>query len=202
MKKIFLLFLLLNGINIFAQEDFYTRVARQIDWNNPNARINPYMTVADALLLREWGIYHIPNDNEKRNIMCLADRLGGVLNVYVYGNPPIVISSWIRPTSVNAGRIDGNGRLIRDPSSRYNGMNYNASVGGASRSLHISGLAIDIVDRGNRPLTNFLLRNQSLLERQLLWMEDENSATTWVHFDAGERSTSGRPRGRERIFRP
>jgi hypothetical protein len=129
----------------------------------------------------------------------VSDRLNAVLNSY---GRNIVISSWIRPTSVNVGKLDNRGRIVRDPNNYYNGKDYNAIYRESSRNLHPTGLAIDIVDVGNRSFTRFLLSRQDLLESALLWMEDEKSATTWVHLDAGERSTNGRPRGRERIFTP
>jgi len=206
MKKVILgliIIFLINDLYTQEYEDYYTRVARHIDWTNPNENYGMIFKIGDLIYLREWGIYHIPNDTEKRNLAYFADRVSHVISFYKYNNlTPIVISSWIRPTSVNAGKLNSLGRIVKDPSNKYNGMDYNAFVGGKAGSLHITGLAVDIIDTGTRPLTNFILSRQDILESCQLWMEDETSATTWVHLDAGERSSVGRPKGRERVFKP
>jgi len=170
----------------------------KIDWNNPNSPITTNFTVGEATRLRDWNIYHIPNEIEKQNIIRLATAIQKVRESY---GSSMNINGWIRPTSVNAGVLNSSGIIVRDPQNQYHGKNYNSFKNGHSNSPHISGLGVDIAD-GNRSLSNFLLRNQTLLASYNLWMENETITTTWVHLDLISRSTSGRPAGRERIFNP
>lgn len=81
----------------------------------------------------------------------------------------------------------------------------NASVGGAKRSLHTRGLAIDLVD-SDGTLDKLILEKEktllqegrpSLLKKYDLWLEDPAATSTWVHLDLGTRSE--RPL---RVFKP
>ncbi len=47
-------------------------------------------------------------------------------------------------------------------------------------SAHLSAQAVDLED-ADRELTKWCLLNLKILEECGLWMEDPNSATTWVH---------------------
>jgi len=156
-----------------------------VDWSDPKSKITPNFTVSEATLLQKWGIYHIPNDAEKSNIIKLSTAIQKVRDAY--GNP-MNISNWIRSTSVIAGKLDSSGKIVSDPQSQHNKKDFNAAVKGSPTSKHKTGLAVDVRD-GSRALTN-------------LWMEDEKVAKDWVHLDLGDRSTAGRPAGRERIFKP
>jgi hypothetical protein len=178
---------------------------RGIDWSNSSAQITRNFSVREVTYLPQWGMYHIPNEREMDNIIRLAQALQRIRDIY---GRPMTITSWIRPTSVNPGKLDESRRRIihdeyaRRPDGLYaKNANYNAIIGGATGSYHISGLAVDISD-DNRSLTNFLLNNQQLLENNNLWMEDERVADVWVHLDLGNRSMANRPSERRCIFWP
>jgi len=168
-----------------------------IDWSNPLAQISGNFTVHDATYLPSWGIYHIPTADEKENIIDLAVALQKVRDAY---GRSMNIGVWIRPASVNPGILDSSGKIVSSPSHPKKGQNYNAAIGSNATS-HIAGRAVDIED-ANRSLTNFLLKNQQILIDNNLWMEDEKIATTYVHLDVNNRRTTGREKGRERIFIP
>lgn len=72
---------------------------------------------------------------------------------------------------------------------------YNRSVGGAGRSWHIVGKAVDIADDGT--IDAHLLINPSLLSKHGLWLEHPNYTPGWTHLDTGDRL----PR-EVQIFRP
>jgi hypothetical protein len=147
------------------------------------------------------------------NIIRLAQALQRVRDAY---RKPMNITSWIIPTSVNPGKIDTSGGtrvIISDEYARTGDgiyakkANYYAitgsNAGDAARSRHNGGLAVDISDESGA-LTNFLLKNQQLLEANGLWMEDERVAKTRVHLDMESAIIAARPRSHERrrIFWP
>lgn len=81
-------------------------------------------------------------------------------------------------------------------SSGYRDAEHNAEVGGARKSLHTLGRAIDLADSKQR-LYNAILARHSLLEHFGLWMECGEDTPSWVHLDTGMR------RAREiRVFKP
>lgn len=65
----------------------------------------------------------------------------------------------------------------------------------ATKSLHISGLAIDLVR--NDALKTAIMDNIDKLEKYGLWLESTDHTPTWIHLDLGSRSK--RPK---RIFIP
>lgn len=68
--------------------------------------------------------------------------------------------------------------------------------GGALKSYHITGQAIDIADHDKR-LARELEDRAWLLKEHDLWMEDPKATSTWVHLDTGIR-----PERDVRIFKP
>lgn len=68
----------------------------------------------------------------------------------------------------------------------------NQNIGGAKRSLHQIGLAIDIAD-ANGQLKEVIRQNaekygkDDLLHKYNLWMENEAHTPTWCHIDMGKR---------------
>jgi len=175
-------------------------IVRGINWSDPKASITRNLTVREATFLPSWGIFHIPSAGEIDNIIELAAKVQNVRDAY---NKPITVNVWIRPKSVNPGALDSSGKIIKNDSHSRKGQDYNAFVKGASGSPHVSGIAVDIRD-ADRSLTDFLLKpeGQNLLEANSLWMEDENTATTWVHLDTFKRNMAGREYNRRRIFKP
>lgn len=78
----------------------------------------------------------------------------------------------------------------------------NKNVGGAKKSLHLQGLAVDIADADGY-LKTAIAENafdkspNDLLAKYGLWMEHEDFTPTWCHLDLGNRW-----KRKIRIFRP
>jgi Peptidase M15 len=91
---------------------------------------------------------------------------------------------------------------IVDISSGFRTSGANAATSNAAKkSLHMSGLAVDILDNANQDLAKLIVSKPELLEKYDLWIEDPQATkgknTNWCHLDIGNRST--RP---IRMFRP
>lgn len=71
-------------------------------------------------------------------------------------------------------------------SSGWRPLAVNMRSGGAKRSLHMVGKAVDLVDSGS--LKAKILQNSHFLLDYGLWMEDAASTPTWCHLDTGIRS--------------
>lgn len=72
-------------------------------------------------------------------------------------------------------------------SSGWRPQAINAQVGGAKKSLHTQGKAIDLVDSTGE-LKGMILKKPELLKKHDLWMEDWSSTPTWCHLDIGSRT--------------
>jgi hypothetical protein len=137
---------------------------QSIDWNNPKEHISMHFTVHEATWLPSWQVYHIPSDQEKQNIVELADKMD---KVRAYLNLPISVSCWIRPANVNCFN------------TTYKGRNYNSLVGGATNSAHITGEAVDFyVNSVVANEVRFVLQDK--LEEYDLYMENLPDSN-WTH---------------------
>ena len=85
-----------------------------------------YFTWREALFLPRLNEYYWPNAIEIENIKKLACKLDRVRDFF---KTPFKINVWIRPINFKSK----NNAII----------NYNAMVGGAKNSAHISGSAVD-----------------------------------------------------------
>jgi uncharacterized protein YcbK (DUF882 family) len=94
----------------------------QIDWNNPNAKVSNFFTVGEVTQGDRRRIPTAGSQVEK-NIIRLAAELDKIRQKW---GRPIGVTSWYRPTAVNA------------------------EVGGVSNSQHINGSAVDVYDMGGR----------------------------------------------------
>lgn len=81
-------------------------------------------------------------------------------------------------------------------SSGWRPLAVNIKAGGAKRSLHMLGKAVDLKDPTGK-LKEAVLKQPQLLLEYGLWMEDGLSTPTWCHLDTGVRSH--RPL---RVFKP
>lgn len=72
----------------------------------------------------------------------------------------------------------------------------NRKAGGAKRSLHMQGKAIDLKDNDGS-LAAAILKKPELLLDFGLWLENPESTKGWVHLDRGQRSER-----LVRIFKP
>jgi Peptidase M15 len=138
-----------------------------IDWANPKSQISDHFTVHEATWLPTWGIYHIPSDSEKDNVLQTADKMESIRTFL--GDNPVNVTCWMRPTSVNC------------PGNKMDGRNYNQLVGGALNSAHIVGLAVDFtVSTITCDDVKFHLVSE--LENFQIRME-KRPGSNWTHID-------------------
>ncbi len=115
---------------------------------------------------------HEITDEMRGNALILCNRVANLL--IDIGARYVSLSSGWRPASVN--------KTIPNA---------------AKKSLHMSGMAIDLVDTREQELCKKIESKPELLERYGLWMEDKSSSPSWCHLDIGTR----KPR-KVRIFKP
>ena len=77
----------------------------------------------------------------------------------------------------------------------YRNAEHNAKVGGAKRSMHLTGNACDIADSDGK-LKSWLRAHPEELEKAGLCAEDYASTPTWVHLQRVP------PRSGVRVFKP
>jgi uncharacterized protein YcbK (DUF882 family) len=98
----------------------------------------------------------------KMNALDLIKRVNNLLNALQI-DCPVVTSGW-RPLAVNV------------------------KAGGAKRSLHMSGKAVDLLDLGQPgEVEKRILAEPHLLLDFGLWMEAPDSTLNWIHLDSGLR---------------
>lgn len=77
----------------------------------------------------------------------------------------------------------------------------NKAANGAKKSLHMTGLAIDLEDDEDQSLASLIENSPELLEKYGLWLESPEATkgknTNWVHLDKGTRKAR-----KIRIFMP
>lgn len=123
-----------DNIPAHVLEEFAKRwrqSAPSIDWNNPKSKVSKYFTVGEVT---NNDSRRIPqSDSIKANIIELAKELDVVREQW---GGPIRVTSWYRPAAINR------------------------AVGGASRSQHITGRAVDI-----SPIGKDIYKFQSWLDK-------------------------------------
>ncbi|MBA4406976.1 hypothetical protein C0389_06855 [bacterium] len=138
-----------------------------MNWTNPKEQISKYFVVAEALYLPRWDIMHIPTEEEKENILKMAESMD-IIREYL--EKPITVLNWIRPVA------------------------YNVLIGGALKSMHILGKAVDWYCSENcddiRMLLQFKLAEWNLRMERMPY-------GNWVHIDNREISN-----GMQRYFIP
>lgn len=143
-----------------------------IKWDDMNSRISPNFKLNEALLLRDLDIYHNPDLVEKLNILQMAANLESIREYM--GEMPIMVTSWIRPLSINC------------PSSKYHGKNYNW-IGARSRSrrsCHIKGGAVDWRYRNSSGNSCNNVRKELVPILKHLGIRLENNKNgNWIHID-------------------
>lgn len=150
-----------------------------INWSDPKEKISKYFTVKESLYLPSWEVLHIPSEVEKQNILKTAGKMDLIRE---YLEQPVYINVWIRPLKVNC------------PTSPYHGRNYNAAIGGAAKSAHTEGLAVDFRVKSMTAAEVRHLLLEKLTEFQIR-MENHNG--NWCHIDLREPA-----KGSNRYFKP
>lgn len=85
------------------------------------------------------------------------------------------------------------GLKLKDASSGWRPSAVNADAGGAKKSNHMQGLAIDVED-ADQALQKWCLKNTAVLEELGLWMEHPRDTPSWCHLQ------SVAPRSGRRVF--
>lgn len=111
-------------------------------------------------------------DEIKKNANTLLTLVNALLTDLAV-DPMPKVSSGFRPSSVNS-----------------------ALPNAAKRSLHMTGLAIDLADEDNN-LDKLIQVKPELLDKYELWLEHPDATDRWTHLDKGTRTAR-----KVRIFRP
>lgn len=109
--------------------------------------------------------------------------------------PEILSNATVLLEKVNALLADL-GILSCTLNSGWRPPSVNAAIGGARKSLHVTGKAIDLTDKSGQ-LDQVLSDKPELLKKHELWREDSGSTPGWCHLDMGVRTD--RP---SRTFKP
>lgn len=172
--KLFLNFVLyvlefLKNVMMSGQSLSNVKLAASPDSNQSqtNSQLSKYFKWTEALYLPQLKVYYTPSEEEKQNIILLAQKLDVIRDHY---GKPLTINCWIRPV--------------------YQGIDYNAKVGGAKNSAHIVGSAADISDP-NGELAAWCKNGIFELTNMGLYCEDFTSTKGWVHFQT--RPTKNNP---------
>lgn len=136
---------------------------------NINDKISNHFTLNEATYLPRWDTHHIPSDQELENIKRTALTMDKIRDMF---GASCNVHCWIRPECLN------------NPDSPHNGDSYNHLVGGAPKSQHRFGLAVDfdITGMGCDEVRSALLPK---LEELGIRMENK-PGSNWVHIDLGE----------------
>lgn len=126
--------------------------------------ITEHFTWHEMLYLPSWQVEHIPSEDEKTNLLKLANKmeeirtlLGKSINVHVT----------LRP-------------ILNNPDSPHNTEDYNKAVKGATHSAHKVGLAMDWDCGEDCDVTReFLVPHLEALNVRM----EQNKGGNWVHID-------------------
>ena len=152
-------------IGLVEPENKPVEVKPEIDWTNPESKISKHFTVKEALWLPSWKVMHIPNEEEKQNILKQASKMDLIRD---FLGVPIRVHCWIRP-------------VLNSPASEYHGRDYNAFVHGAKNSAHKVGLATDY-DAEGLNCDDVRAKLEPKLEEWQIRME-KMPGGNWVHND-------------------
>lgn len=171
---------------------------RTIDWTDPKSRISTNFTVKEALYLPSWNCYHIPTEEEKAEILKTARKMELIRKHISEVNgkdTPISVSCWIRPNNVDLDKVLTEAVaaavvIAKDDPRRGSKQaalaigDYNAYIGGAPRSAHRFGKAVDFSVKGmNANKVREVLLGK--LDEFDICMEDHKGS--WCHIDTYQR---------------
>lgn len=157
----------------------------KVDWNNSDSMISKYFTVKNATYLPSWKTYHIPNEEEKSNILQVAEKMDRIRE---FLGEPILVHVWIRPGKASC------------PGTEWDGMDYNEwlyknvvwknlteeekKTKKVPNSPHKTGKAVDwsIVDKKTADGCAEV-RNKLLPKLEELDIRMEDIVGNWIHID-------------------
>lgn len=122
-----------------------------IDWQKRSSHISKFFTVAEATFLRSWNVHMNPSEEEKDNIIATALKMDSIREIL---DTPIKVHCWIRSEI------------------------YNKTIGGAPKSAHLAGLAVDWSCEFNCDAVRYMLLPH--LAKLELRMEDLKGSS-WIH---------------------
>jgi len=114
-----------------------------------------WFTWSEALWLPRMNAFALPSTAQKKNIKEVARLMD---RIRAHFGRPCIVHSWLRPTE------------------------YNKLIGGAPRSSHITGSAIDFHVRG----IDCRIVKKEIQEKKLWPGRGEIDTTNWVHLDLNE----------------
>ncbi len=181
----------------------------EIDWKDPKSKINKRFTVKEATYLPSWEVYHIPSEDQKKQIVDIAtrvDRLLDKLEEELGKKLKMDVHVWMRPGVTNV------------PGTKWDGMDYNhwlymnvvwknltaeeKAKKKVPNSPHKSGNAIDGHIEGFEGKPG-CAKMRDLAEPHLaeFGLREEDLEGTWVHWDSN--APGKNPDGTERRrFKP
>lgn len=171
----------------------------EINWTDPKAKVSKYFTVKEVLYLPNWNTYHVPSEEEKANIIKMAEVMDKVRE---FINKPIKVHCWIRPNKANCPgfdpfiiKLDPKAKDYITKKTALAVLDYNSFIGStAKRSPHIFGKAVDWSCGEDCNITRQKL--MSKLEEFNMCMEDIPGQ--WIHLDIYEPAIHGG----KRFFKP
>jgi hypothetical protein len=131
---------------------------------NTHEKISKNFTLGEAVWLPQWQIHAVPNEIIYRNILRMADVMQEIRD---YFDRPINVHSWWRP------------------------QEYNKLIGGAKRSMHLLGSAVDFSIVGI-PCNEVKLDLEKMLVELDIRMEDNGENADWIHVDNSDNFKHGR----------
>lgn len=114
--------------------------------------------LAEKIYWQDRDIEYPPTKEVLDNVRILIPRINDLIKD---------LPDEIRPTGISSG---------------YRPGRHNVAAGGAPRSGHLTGKAVDLVDPGNR-IDTYLDKHPELLVKHNLWREDPKRTDSWVHLD-------------------
>ena len=154
------------------------RKIKSINWSDRKAKLSEHFVVGEATYLPSWGCYHMPSEEEKKSILEICQKLEKIRKIL---GKPIKVHVWIRPSKLN------------NPKNPQHGKDYNKAIGGAPRSAHRLGKAVDWHAKGiSCDKVRKILASE--LEKLKIRMEN-NKGKNWIHIDTY-------PVKKNRFFKP
>jgi len=161
-----------------------------------------------GLVAQIFSLFDTPKDSKSSLPVSHGDGAVITLADYWQDRQETYADEWTFEVQQNAAELINRVNLLfkdlRIASARvtsgWRPREINQRIGGAPRSYHITGQAVDLKDNEGQDLSKTIIANKHLLHRYQLWMENPSFTrgnTNWVHLDMGTR-----PEMDLRVFNP